>query len=152
MLEQPADRPHPKPKAKGKLDKLSAGQYIAYSLSRPGKVCTVGRVWTITRAEASIVVHKHKPSTDGRLRVKWRPVFTAQTEAGGHEVLDAGAAPSLEQITVQQVLAVVQLHDGVMSHAAARRLDKAGWTLDREELHVEALTVNPRLQIGRAHV
>ena len=56
-------------------------------------------------------------------------------------MLDAGAAPSLEQITVQQVLAVVQLHDGVMSHAAARRLDKAGWTLDKEELHVEVLTL-----------
>ena len=29
---------------------------------------------------------------------------------------------------------MVQLHVGVMSHAAARRLDKAGWTLSKEEV------------------
>ena len=44
---------------------------------------------------------------------------------------------------MQQVLLVVQLHDGVVSHAAARRLDKAGWKLDDEELHVEALVKGP---------
>ena len=127
MLEQPTGKAKAKAAPRGKLDKLSAGQYIAYSLSRPSKVCSVGRIWTITRADACLVIHS----------------VTAPGEAGGHEVLDAGASPILEQITVQQVLLAVQLHDGVMSHAAARKLDKAGWKLDAEELHKEALVRGP---------
>ena len=112
----------PKP---GKLDKLAAGQMVAYAADKPSKSCSVGKVWTITRAEAAVVVQRHKPASDGRLRVKWRPVFLADAEAGGHEVLDSGDKPSLEKVPVKRIICQIQLHDGVMSHAAARKLDKA---------------------------
>jgi len=41
-------------KRAGKLDKLTVGQHVAYALELPGKVCSVGRVHTITRAAAEV--------------------------------------------------------------------------------------------------
>ena len=35
----------------------------------------------------------------------------------------------MEGVTPKQVLAVVQLHDGVLQHSVARRLDRAGWKI-----------------------
>jgi hypothetical protein len=50
----------------GKLDKIVVGHHVAYALEQPGKVCAVGRVHTVTRASAEIVLHKHRPLADGR--------------------------------------------------------------------------------------
>ena len=51
----------------------------------------------------------------------------------GAETTEAGGKPSLEGITPKQVLAVVQLHDGVLQHSVARRLDRAGWTISEDQ-------------------
>ena len=66
-------------------------------------------------------MHKHQPQSEGRLRIKWLPVFIDGN--GGGEVLVTGAQPSTERVEAKRLLFPVQLHDGVMSHAAARRLD-----------------------------
>jgi hypothetical protein len=130
--EQP---PGPRPKP-GKLDRVSPGQFVAYSAERPkDRRCRIGKIRTVTRAEAQLVVHRYRPLSDGRLRVAWRPMF----HTAGVEVMGQGDTPSLETVKVQQVLMVVQLHDGgVLSHAAARSLDKAGWRLDETDMLYEA--------------
>ena len=51
----------------------------------------------------------------------------------GAETTEAGGKPSLEGITPKQVLAVVQLHDGVLQHPVARRLDRAGWKISEDQ-------------------
>ena len=44
----------------------------------------------------------------------------------------------MESIMAKQVLMPIQLYNGVVSHAAARRLYKAGYMLDQEGLRQEA--------------
>ena len=117
----------------GKLDKITAGQHVAYALEAPNRSCTVGQVRTITKAQGEVVVHRYKAQADGRLRVHWLPVYEASAEQGGAEVLGDrpehhGMKPLLENVPAKRLLCAVQLHDGVMSHAAARQLDRAGWT------------------------
>ena len=87
------------------------------------KGCTAGKITAISKAEATLVVHRHKPVADNCLRLYWQPVYVE----GGVEVLGNGSMPSTENIPVKRVLFPVQLHDGVIAHAAARRLDHAGY-------------------------
>ena len=42
---------------------------------------------------------------------------------GGVEVLGEGSTPSTETVPIKRLLFPAQLHDGVLEHAAARRLD-----------------------------
>ena len=60
------------------------------------------------------------------------PVFIED----GAEVLGSGTKPSEVSIDAKRVLVVVQLHDGVMSHAAARRLERMGYGF-QSEAHYE---------------
>ena len=47
-------------------------------------------------------------------------------------IVEGGGKPSLEVIQLKQVLTIVQLHSGVLNHAAARKLDLAGWRLQEQ--------------------
>ena len=53
------------------------------------------------------------------------------TGESGVEVLGSGSNPSTETVPVKRIFFPVQLHDGVVSHAAARRLDQAGYRYER---------------------
>ncbi len=64
----------------------------------------------------------------------------------GDEPAHHGFRPVLEQVAAKRVLCVVQLHDGVMSHAAARQLDKAGWTWKQEEVQVAVQVVHQPME------
>ena len=100
------------------------------------------RSWKITaisRAEATVIVHRHKPVSDNQMRLYWKPVYIE----GGSEVLGTGHTPSTETIPVKRILFPVQLHDGVIAHAAARRLDQMGYRYDRSETQ-EVLESWPR--------
>jgi len=134
------EQPVSKPMKLGKLDKLTVGMHIAYTLDRKAKVCLVGKIKTVTKTEACVVVHKHKAVSDGRLRLTWKPLFTAPVEQGGAESLEEGA-PVLDRVGVKDILSDVELHDGVMSHAAARKLDRAGWRF--EQIHEYVLAARP---------
>ena len=68
--------------------------------------------------------------------MKWVPLFVTSPEEGGQEHEGVEGRPSVENVAVKCVLATVQLHDGVMSHAAARRLGRAGWRLDKGSARV----------------
>ena len=98
------------------------------------KKCKIGLVWQVHQPDQEITVQKHLPVSDGRLRVKWQPVFWQD----GMEVLGSGEKPSLERIHIRKVVTLVQLHNGVLGHAAARRLDKSDYRLDEEGLRYEA--------------
>ena len=130
-------KPAVKPLLVGKLKSLTTGQCVTYAVSP--KKCRVGRVHKITRAESGLVVHQHEPMTDGKLRVKWLPVFVRKN---GEKVLgndDADGTPSLESVPLNKVVAVIQLNDGVMGHAVARKLDIAGYSLDETGLREERM-------------
>ena len=106
----------------GKLERLAVGMCVAYAQGRGQKKLRLGKVTNITKAENSVVVHRLRPLSDGRLRVRWLPAVNVDAYGADH--------PSLETLHPRQIMTVVQLHDGVLAHAAARKLDKAGWRLD----------------------
>ena len=100
------------------------------ALERKSKICHVGKITNISRAESIVVAHKHKPVSDGMLRLKWVPSFIE----GGAEVLGSGSTPNLEQVDVKRIIMPVVLHDGVMGHAAARHLDNQGYRFEEQDL------------------
>ena len=105
---------------------------MAYATGqREEKRCTIGRVWSLDWGAGSVVVHRRAPRMDARLRLKWEPLSESSAAQGGAEraAPKALAQPSLEKVPAAQLLLVVQLHDGVISHASARRLDRAGWRI-----------------------
>ena len=103
---------------------------MAYATGpREEKRCTIGRVWSLDWGAGSVVVHRHAPRMDSKLRLKWEPLSESSAAEGGAETAapEALARPSLEKVSFAKLLLVVQLHDGVISHASARRLDRARW-------------------------
>ena len=52
----------------------------------------------------------------------------------GQEVLSSGSNPSKETVPINRVLFSAQLHDGVLAHAAARRLDQSNYRYEHENL------------------
>ena len=72
----------------GKMEKLVTGMSVVYivaarllDLKGKPKACGVGKLMNISRVEASVVVHCHRPESDGHLRIQWKPVFI---EEGGY--------------------------------------------------------------------
>ena len=113
--------------SQGKLDKVQTGNFIVYALAGKRQECTIGKVTALSRAEATVIVHRYRPVTDNHLRLYWQPVYVE----GGVEVIGEGSSPSTETVPIKRVLFPVQLHDGVLAHAAARRLDHLGYRYDR---------------------
>ena len=88
------------------------------------------------------MLHRYKPVSDGRMRVNREPVFTID----GQEVLSQGSAALLETVLFTKIMMIVQLHSGIMSHAAARRLDTNGFTFEGEAV-VNIAESRPRLRM-----
>ena len=105
-----------------KLKHVQTGNFVVYLLVDKSKQVTVGKVTAVSRQEQTVIVHRYKPVTDNRLRLYWLPVFVEE----GQEVLGSGSQPSTETVGIERLLFPVQLHDGVLGHAAARRLDRRG--------------------------
>ena len=54
-------------------------------------------------------------------------------DAEGQEVLGSagqGEKAALEQVLAKQIICVVELHTGVLSHSAANRLDRGRWKIE----------------------
>ena len=92
------------------------------------KRCRVGRIRQIRAVEQVVVVHSHAPVTDGKLRVKWKPVYL--TDETKEETLVPSSQPVEEEVPLQRIITKVQLWSGVISHAAARRIDASGYRVD----------------------
>ena len=115
---------------------------MAYCNSNPKlKKCSVGKVITVSRQENLIIVHRYRPLADGRLRVRWLPAFTV----GGNEVLGEGDVAAKENVKAGQIVSIIELNDGVVSHAASRKLDNAGWRYDETGVTLDELTREPDL-------
>ena len=54
----------------GKLEKITQGTSIAYTGSGGPKKCNIGKVLNVSKRETSVLVHKHRPSSAGHMRVK----------------------------------------------------------------------------------
>ena len=63
---------------RGKKPQLEPGLHIVYAKDSQLKICSVGRVWALTKAEASVRVHKFRGQWGASLRVRWMPLFMAQ--------------------------------------------------------------------------
>jgi hypothetical protein len=111
----------------GKFAKITVHGFVAFK-GAGRKTVRVGRVTNISKAAGEVVLHRYKPVSDGRMRVKWEPVFIID----GQEVLSQGNTALLETVPFSKIMMIVQLNDGTMSHAAARRLDTNGYMFEGE--------------------
>eukprot|EP00974_Lingulodinium_polyedra_P022601 2181557-Lingulodinium_polyedra.AAC.1 len=114
---------------KKRLEKLSVGTVVAYASNVEQRRCRLGLVLAVDRPAGEVQVRRYRPVAAGRLRVRWAAAFDKEDEADR----EAGQ-PSVEVVPVRRVLLTVQLHSGVLSHQAARKLDRAGWRLDERDL------------------
>ena len=122
----------------GKLEKVTAGNHIAYTaVDYPrlthSKLCQVGKVLNVSRREGCVVVHKYTPVSDGRLRLKWMPTYIED----GAEVVGSGTKANEETVPAKRIIGPVQLHDGVLAHAAARHLESMGYRFDEKSVGYE---------------
>ena len=132
----------------GKFDKISLGTYVVYSSNHKKKECRIGHVTSLARTEQLVVVHRHFPIQDSRIRVRWMPAYLTSE---GIETLEPGDRPSKERLDISRVLSVVTLdRQGVMGHAAGRRLDNQGWRLDESQLPspAEVMLLEPVLPMA----
>ena len=113
----------------GKLSRIAVRQHIAYSVGNV-RLCRFGRVVSLQHASGAVTVHRHGAISDGRLRGLWKPVMI---HAEGQEVLGSageGEKAALEQVLAKQIICVVELHSGVLSHSVANRLDRGKWKIE----------------------
>ena len=87
------------------------------------KACSVGKAMNVSCVEAAIVVHCHRPLSDGRLRVQGKPVFIEN----GVQVLSSSSILLKERVEARRILYPVQLLDGVLPHRVFRQLDNMGF-------------------------
>ena len=80
-----------------------------------------------------MTVHKHAPVSDGRLRLRWKPIFVE----GGTFTIGSGAQMHTETVQVKHVICVAHLNDGVLQHSIARKLDSMNYTFDDKEFQFE---------------
>ena len=107
--------------------RLQQGVVVAYRASAGVRRCRVGKSLCLTWAERLVALPVNLTATDGRRRVTWEPSFWG---SDGDQVRGAGEEPIKETKPLSYVLVVIDLLNGVMSHAAARRLDRAGWRVE----------------------
>ena len=101
--------------SKGMLERLVTGIFVVYSVATKQKVCTVGKVLSISRPESNFTVHCHRAVCDCHLRMEWRPVYVEN----GVEVVDSSTEPLQEEVAINRILSAVQLQSGVLGHAIA---------------------------------
>ena len=77
----------------------------------------------------------YSAAADARLRIEWRPIRGDEGE------------PVKQEVAFENVLTVVELRSGVLGHAAARKLDIAGWRLDEGVLRQGAVDVAAVLSV-----
>ena len=100
---------------------------MAYRGARGGpKSCRLGRVTQVDQARAQVGVHRYLPEVSG-VRIKW---VLAYLKEDGSMTASEGSRPALETVSVKEVITKVDLNkDGVLAASSARKLDKAGYSL-----------------------
>ena len=96
------------------------------------KRCRVGKVLSVAEDLSSVTVHVYTAEVDGRLQVVWSAAYDSQEGADFQR-------QRVETLEAKRVLGVVDLNKGVLNHAAASRLARAGWRLDESTVKHGAL-------------
>ena len=106
---------------------LRLGECVAYRGARGGpKSCRLGRVTQVDQARAQVGVHRYLPEVSG-VRIKWALAYLKED---GSMTSSEGSRPSIETVSVKEVVTKVDLNrDGVLAASSARKLDKAGYSL-----------------------
>ena len=91
----------------------------------------------VSAAEQVFTVHEYTARAGDRLRVHWEPTYYQP----GIGIQGLEGQPVLATMPISKRIAVVELHTGVMGHAAARRFECAGWRLVEAVLQDGALVV-----------
>ena len=81
---------------------------------------------------SSVTVHIYHAAVDGRLPVVRTAAYDSQQGADFQR-------QTVETVEAKRVLGVVELNEGVLNHAAASRLARAGWRLDESAVKHGAL-------------
>jgi len=111
------------PPARGRLKGLQKGAIIAYKGEGIRRV-RLGAVISLSNVQQSLEAHRYGAAAEaGGLRVHWVPLFF---DANAQVCRGAGGRPVQETVALASVIMVVELHTGVLGHAAARRLDRSG--------------------------
>ena len=98
-----------------KLDKCVAEVTLADSLDKA--TFSIGKVLSVSRSE--ITIHCFAPTADGRLQIRWRPLFTDSDEE-----TFSGSDPVKLVLDVSQVLCLAPLSEhGVVQQSVTRKLD-----------------------------
>lgn len=105
-----------------KLDRVVAGSTVAYATGK--KTYGIGRALNVSKVENKITLHVYGPVSDGRLRVQWRPLYV---ENGEESFVGTDAVTAT--VEASQIIALAPLHDGIVQHAVARRLDLGGYRI-----------------------
>ena len=140
--EEPEEIPEGITKRGGKaLERVRPGMTIAYRSEPKSMRIRIGMVQHVVVANARFTVQRYRPLHDGRMRIKWIPVFIVE----GAEVLGAGGQPCTEAVPVTEFVMVVPLKSGVLGAAAARYLDGKGFLLDEGEAQIAEDLDDPRV-------
>jgi hypothetical protein len=83
----------------GTPERIVTGMYIGYrGFNRLLKICGIGKTLNVSCREAKVVVHKQRPLSDHRLRLRQVPMFTdAQSN---EEEIGSGARRAEETVDI----------------------------------------------------
>ncbi|CAK0811447.1 unnamed protein product, partial [Prorocentrum cordatum] len=119
------------PRVKARMREVKVGRLVAYQ-GEEAKRCRVGKVLSLAEDLSSVTVHVYQAAVDGRLQVVWTAAYDRQEGADFQR-------QRVETLEAKRVLGVVELNKGVLNHAAASRLARAGWRLDEGTVRRGAL-------------
>ena len=100
---------------------VAVGRIIAYE-GETAKRCRIGKVLSVSEDQSEVSVHVYEARADHRLQVVWSPAFSVLEGAEYQQQV-------IETIPAARVLGTVELNRGVLNHASASRLHRAGWRL-----------------------
>ena len=101
-----------------KVEKAVAGSIIAFAVDK--KTYGIGMVFNVSRVEGKYILHKYGPTSDGRLSIRWRPLYYAEDGSEDYH----GSDPVKVTVMSNQVLMLTPLNkDGAVTGQPARALD-----------------------------
>ena len=108
----------------------------------------MGKILSVSARENTVVVHKYGPVSDGHLRLHWQPLYWED----GVLVFGLGSKPAEETAEIKRVLEPIQLHDGVISHAAARKLENRGFTFEDQVAAYRPESIETVQELSLIHI
>ncbi|MEC7232780.1 MAG: hypothetical protein VXW31_07575, partial [Planctomycetota bacterium] len=119
------------PRVLARMKGVRHNRLVAFQ-AEAARRCRVGKVLSVADDRTSVTVHVYEARAGDRLQVIWEPAFAA---VEGTDVL----RQVVETLDAKRILGLVELSNGVLNHAAASRLARAGWRVDESTVQHGAL-------------